>query len=145
MVNRYIPYRFGFIAIKKGFATPEQVTEALEIQLNENISEQPVHRLIGEIMLERGILNPSQLSEIQEEMSESDNPPKDNISKRFGMIATAKEYVTPEQLKEAMWRQVKEEYGSKKHRPVGEILLELGHLEPQQHNKILEELFEENK
>jgi hypothetical protein len=145
MVNEYIPYRFGFIAVKKGFVTPEQVSEALEIQLDEDMSEQPVHRLLGEIMLERGILNPAQLSEILGEMVERDTPPKEDISKRFGMIATNKGYITPEQLKKAMWRQVKEEYGSKKHRPIGEILLELGHLEPPQLNEILEELLEENK
>ena len=145
MENEYIPYRFGFIGVKKGFVTPEQVIEALETQFDGEISGRKDHRLMGEIMLEKGILRPSQLSEILEEMVERDTPPEENVAKRFGMIATAKKYVTPEQLKEAMWRQVKEEYGSKRHRPIGKILLELGHLELSQLNEILEELLVENK
>ena len=55
--------RFGLIAVKKGFVTPKQFIEAFEIQFKENLSNHK-HRRIGEIFLEMGVLNASQVNEI---------------------------------------------------------------------------------
>ena len=68
MEKEYLEYRFGFMAVKKGFATPEQVTKALEIQFEENVQAEK-HRLIGEIMIDMGFMNRSQVDEVLEEMS----------------------------------------------------------------------------
>ena len=67
MGNEHLEYRFGFIAVKKGFATPEQVSNALEVQLEENLSSEK-HRKIGEILVNMGFMNTSQASEVLEKM-----------------------------------------------------------------------------
>jgi hypothetical protein len=72
MGNEYLTYRFGFMAVKKGFATPEQVSKALEVQFNENVAAKK-HRLIGEILLDRGAMNASQVNKVLESMS-NNNP-----------------------------------------------------------------------
>ena len=60
--------RFGTIAVDKGFISSEQLVEALAIQAQENI-EQGKHRLIGQILLEQGLLTESKVDEILETMS----------------------------------------------------------------------------
>ncbi len=47
--------RFGVTAVKKGFITPDQLVEALAIQVAEDISTGD-HDLIGKILFEQGIL-----------------------------------------------------------------------------------------
>lgn len=68
MEKEYLEYRFGFMAVKKGFATPEQVTKALEVQFEENVLAGK-HRLIGEILIDLGFMNSSQVDEVLAEMS----------------------------------------------------------------------------
>ncbi len=55
--------RFGIIAIEKGFIEPENLIEALKIQVEEEISSNR-HRLIGEILMENGYIEPSQIKEV---------------------------------------------------------------------------------
>lgn len=55
--------RFGIIAIEKGFIKPENLIEALKIQVEEEISSNR-HRLIGEILMENGYIEPSQIKEV---------------------------------------------------------------------------------
>jgi len=71
--KEYLEYRFGFIAVKKGFVTPEQVSKVLEAQLNENVLAEK-HRKIGEIMVDMGFMNTSQVDEVLEKMSKK--PPE---------------------------------------------------------------------
>ena len=61
--------RFGSIAVVKGFITEKQLIEALTIQAKENV-EQEKHRLIGQIMVERGYLTTAQVDEILETMNQ---------------------------------------------------------------------------
>lgn len=68
MGNEYLTYRFGFMAVKKGFATPGQVSKALEVQFDENVAVKK-HRLIGEILLDMGAMNNSQVNQVLENMS----------------------------------------------------------------------------
>ena len=55
--------RFGTIAKEQGFVTTEQVIEALEIQVKENM-EEGKHRFIGQILTDLGYLTESQVKEI---------------------------------------------------------------------------------
>ena len=55
--------RFGTIAEEQGFVTKEQVIEALEIQVKENM-EKGKHRFIGQILISLGYLTQSQLKEM---------------------------------------------------------------------------------
>ncbi len=68
MNKDYLQYRFGFLAVEKGFATPNQVSKALEIQFEENVNIEK-HRLIGEILVDMGFMTPSQVSEVLESFS----------------------------------------------------------------------------
>ncbi len=55
--------RFAFMAIQKGFITPQQAIDALCIQVEENFSEGK-HRRIGQILLDQGLIDYSQLNEV---------------------------------------------------------------------------------
>ena len=59
--------RFGIIAVNKGYATAEQVIEALNIQVKEDISIGK-HRKIGMILLEQGDLTLVQIDEVLHEL-----------------------------------------------------------------------------
>lgn len=59
---------FGQVAIRKGYVTPQQVTEALSRQ--EDIAAGGhAHKLIGMIMLEMGALGTTELIEVLREMN----------------------------------------------------------------------------
>jgi len=59
--------RFGIVAVEKGFVSPEQLREALEIQVTENI-EKRKHRFIGTILVDQGYMKHSQISEVLKAM-----------------------------------------------------------------------------
>jgi hypothetical protein len=62
--------RFGVMAVKKGFITPEQVVQALQIQVAENFSIGR-HRLIGRILLGQDLITFSQLDQVLKAMDEA--------------------------------------------------------------------------
>jgi hypothetical protein len=57
--------RFGVVAIKGGFITPEQLYEALTTQVLEELKGTK-RRLTGEILLEKGYITTDQLYEVVE-------------------------------------------------------------------------------
>ena len=59
--------RFGIVALENGFVSPEQLREALEIQVTENI-EKKKHRFIGTILVDQGYMKHSQISEVLKAM-----------------------------------------------------------------------------
>ena len=59
---------------------------------------------------------------------------------RFGVVAVGKEYITVDQLSEAMKVQIEEDVGQKEHRPIGEILLSMGYMNPPELNEVLTEM-----
>ncbi|HKJ04632.1 MAG TPA: hypothetical protein VJ974_03460 [Geopsychrobacteraceae bacterium] len=61
------PSRFGLAAVSLGFITPEQLREAMLEQLNTNL-ETNVHRLIGEILHEKGWMTLEQVETTLEKM-----------------------------------------------------------------------------
>lgn len=63
METQHLEKRFGVIAIEKGFITPEQLVEALKIQIMEDV-EKGKHRLIGRIILEQGIMSLDQIDAV---------------------------------------------------------------------------------
>ena len=60
--------RFGGLAVGKGFITPEQLYEALRIQVEENLAKFK-HRRIGMILLEQDLINLEQIDEILMELN----------------------------------------------------------------------------
>lgn len=59
--------RFGLIAIEKGFISPDQLVDALRIQVNEDIKH-GTHRKTGEILLDLDIMNANQVEEVVKTM-----------------------------------------------------------------------------
>ncbi len=59
--------RFGNIAIAKGFITPEELLSALRIQVQEE-TEKKQHRLIGQILLEQGVISGEQIQQVLAEL-----------------------------------------------------------------------------
>ena len=59
--------RFGFMAVEMGFITLDQIIEAMKIQVREDLENQK-HRLVGEILVDLGFMNPSQVDEVLKAM-----------------------------------------------------------------------------
>ncbi|UCD32951.1 MAG: hypothetical protein JSV38_03475 [Desulfobacterales bacterium] len=55
--------QFGIVAIESGFITPEQLLEAVRIQVYEDL-EGTKHRLIGEILRAKGYITTEQIDEV---------------------------------------------------------------------------------
>ena len=55
--------QFGIIAIEKGFITAENLIETLKIQVEEELQNK-THRLIGEILLDKGYITPTQIQDV---------------------------------------------------------------------------------
>ena len=66
--REYLEHRFGLVAVKKGFVTPKQFIKAFDIQFNENLSTLK-HRRIGEIFVDMGLMNVSQVNEVLDSLS----------------------------------------------------------------------------
>jgi nitrogen fixation protein len=71
---------------------------------------------------------------------ENDFIEKLTATTRFGKIAVDMEFVTAEQLKEAITEQVEEDLAGKPHRPIGQILLKNGWITKEQIDIVLKEL-----
>ena len=59
--------RFGNIAIEKGFITDQQLVEALNIQVMEEIKEGS-HRLIGEVLYDLEYISAEKVEEVLYEL-----------------------------------------------------------------------------
>jgi len=70
MQKEHLEKRFGVLAVEKGFVTPDQVVEALRIQVMEDM-EKGKHRAIGVILLEQGLITTSQLIDVLEAMGKN--------------------------------------------------------------------------
>ena len=55
--------RFGVVAVKDGFITPEQLTDALTTQVLEELKGGK-RRLIGKILYEKGYITMPQIAEV---------------------------------------------------------------------------------
>lgn len=62
------------------------------------------------------------------------------FSRRFGMIAVNRGYVTPKQLKEALAEQINDDLASRPHQLLGNILYEKNLMNLNQIEKVLDEL-----
>ena len=60
------------------------------------------------------------------------------FEKRFGFIAVKKGFISVEELIEAMAIQIREELAKRRHRPIGQILVDLDYLSTGQVREVLE-------
>jgi len=70
MPMKQIEKRFGTMAIEKGFITIDQLLDALEVQVREDL-EGVKHRLIGRILYDLGFLTLSQIERVIGSMDSS--------------------------------------------------------------------------
>ena len=63
MTTKHFEKRFGMVAVEKGFVTTEQVVEAIEIQVEENMAQKK-HRFIGTVLVDQGYMRHSQIQEV---------------------------------------------------------------------------------
>jgi hypothetical protein len=75
MAVKKIEKRFGTIAVEKGYITVDQLMDALDIQVRENLSGKG-HRLIGKILYDLGFLTIDQIQRVLAAM------PSHDVSKR---------------------------------------------------------------
>ena len=69
--------RFGQIAVEKGFVTEEHLEKALSEQVaNDPYVRLRPHRLLGEILFERGWIKYKQLEAVLSKLSQSENEPR---------------------------------------------------------------------
>jgi len=70
MEKEHLEKRFGVLAVEKGYITPDDVIEALKIQVMEDM-EKGKHRPIGVVLLEQRLITTSQLIDVLEAMGKS--------------------------------------------------------------------------
>ena len=68
---------------------------------------------------------------------------KDKRDFHFGLVAVQKKFVAPDQIIDALGVQFREYIHSEKHRRIGEILVDEGHMTQSQVDEVLEELEKE--
>ena len=64
--------RFGNIAIEKGFITSDQLVNALNIQVQEEV-DSGRRSLIGQILLELNLMSAGQIKEVLSELFKKEN------------------------------------------------------------------------
>jgi len=63
--------RSGQVAVKLGFITPDQLKEALNEQVDDDLAEKP-HRFLGEILTDNGLITLDQLNTLLHELFEEE-------------------------------------------------------------------------
>lgn len=63
MTIERIERRFGVTAVESGYATVDQILEAIKVQIIEDM-EQGRHRIVGEILIDHGVMNPTQINDV---------------------------------------------------------------------------------
>jgi hypothetical protein len=66
-----------------------------------------------------------------------------NLCRRFGTIAVKYNFISKDQLKEAIIEQLEEDLAGKEHRLIGAILFEKGWMTWEQVDRVLKDLFAE--
>jgi hypothetical protein len=64
---------------------------------------------------------------------------------RFAQLAVELNFVTPEQVKEALAEQLDDNLANRQHRLIGRILLEKGWMKPEQLELVLNKLFQKDR
>jgi len=67
MSDAKLDKRFGAVAIQRGFITVEQLLDAMKDQIVEDL-ESAEHRLIGQILWEKGYISTEQIKEVLDSM-----------------------------------------------------------------------------
>jgi hypothetical protein len=58
--------RFGQVAVERGFITPEQLKEALAVQIDDDLTNRR-HRVLGDILFEKNWMTANQIEAVLNE------------------------------------------------------------------------------
>ena len=83
MTMQDLEQRFGATAVGKGYITLDQLMEALQIQVRENI-EGKTHRLTGRILCDLGYMTLQQVEEVLADMRSFRKNPDESIDSSAG-------------------------------------------------------------
>ncbi len=72
MTIRKLDRRFGNVAVEMGFISVDQLIEAMNVQIREEIDEGR-HRVLGAILFELGSMTTTQIDEVLKAMNPSDD------------------------------------------------------------------------
>lgn len=72
MEKEYLEIRFGVVAVKKGFVTPDQIVKAMEVQVAEDLKS-GIHRPLGTILFEQELITARQLQEVLRHLENYNN------------------------------------------------------------------------
>ena len=67
MTIERIERRFGVTAVESGYATVDQILEAIRVQIMEDM-DRGMHRIVGEILIDQGVMNPGQINDVLKTM-----------------------------------------------------------------------------
>lgn len=128
---------FGRIALKQGYATPDQIEECVGVQ-----DQSPTSRLLGAILVERGYMTHEQLRKVMILQKQAmSTPAKDEIERQadvsFGYIAVQCGYVTSEQVYECVHEQVQLARKGLYFR-LGEVFITRQYMTPEDVSRVLE-------
>jgi len=124
---------FGQRAVRLGFATSEQVRYALETQ--RMLSRKS--GLIGEIMVEMGWLDEQSYMRIVDELVRGDDESEkdhDELQQDFVRTALERGDISPENIEQA--RKIRDKFDHKGEL-IGQIMVELGYITPEECEEIL--------
>jgi len=128
---------FGEVAIELGYATREQVLEALKEQYRLRCAEKR-HLFLGEVMVHLAMITLEQLVELMDESAGYHETPLEQRQKVFfGDVAVRKGYVTPLRLFQCLQLQRDEDASGFAHRLLGEIMLDNGYLTPAELEEVI--------
>ncbi|MHC4392898.1 MAG: RNA-binding protein [Planctomycetota bacterium] len=131
---------FGLRAIEAGYATEEQILEALRLQYNAKILLGK-HLLIGEVLLLQGVIEINDLGQLLDETGENHEEAEDLHGGRFfGDVAVKLGFCKPEDLFAALNLQRSEDEQGERHRLIGEILYDEGNLTDEQVREVVAQL-----
>jgi hypothetical protein len=133
---------FGEVAIEKGYATREQVLEALKEQYRLRCMEKR-HLFLGEVMVHLGMITLEHLIELMNESAGYHETPLEQRQKVFfGDVAVRKGYVSPLRLFQCLQLQRDEDAAGFPHRLIGEIMLDNGYLTPTELEDVISTMVE---
>ncbi len=124
---------FGQRAVRLGLATSEQVRLALQTQVV--LSQKS--GLLGEILVEMGWLDPQDYMSLVQELIEKSGGGVENheeIQEAFVREALARGFISGDRLKEA--RKIQEGF-NRKNRLIGQIMVEMGFISPEECKQII--------
>jgi hypothetical protein len=73
MATQNFKKRFGTVAVEKGFITLDQLLDAINIQIMENVEVEDQHRFIGTILFEQGLITTPQIDDVLKILGKNPN------------------------------------------------------------------------